>query len=91
MEGWDGKQVKIFGDRWLPGEEPTKVISPLNSITADWTVSRLLDLNGADWNNQLVDAMFLPFEAQRIKRIPICVTSQEDRVLLCQIGLSIIV
>ena len=71
MEGWDGKQVKIFGDRWLPGEEPTKVISPLNSITADWTVSRLLDPNGADWNNQLMDAIFLPFEAERIKRIPI--------------------
>ena len=22
----DGKQIKIFGERWLPGEEPAKVI-----------------------------------------------------------------
>ena len=56
------------------------MISPSNSISADWTVSRLLDPNGAGWNNQLVDAMFLPFEAQRIKGIPICVISQEDYV-----------
>ncbi|KAK9991870.1 hypothetical protein SO802_026855 [Lithocarpus litseifolius] len=63
----DGKQIKIFGERWLSGEEPAKVISPSNSISADWTVSRLLDLSGAGWNDQLVDAMFLPFEAQRIE------------------------
>ena len=71
----DGKQIKFFGERWLPGEEPAKVISPSNSISTDWTVSRLLVPNGASWNNQLVDAMFLPFEAQRIKGIPIFVIS----------------
>ena len=76
----DGKQIKFFGERWLPGEEPAKVISPSNSISTDWTVSRLLVPNGAGWNNQLVDAMFLPFEAQRIKGIPIFVISQEDCV-----------
>ena len=42
----DGKQIKIFRERWLPGEEPAKVISPLNSISTDWIVSRLLDPNG---------------------------------------------
>ena len=41
----------------------------------------LLDPNGVGWNDQLVNAMFLPFEAQRIKGIPICVTSQEDCVV----------
>ena len=43
-------------------------------------MSKLLDLSGAGWNVQLVDAVFLPFEAQRIKGIPICVTNQEDCV-----------
>ena len=43
-------------------------------------MSKLLDLSGASWNVQLVDAVFLPFEAQRIKGIPICVTNQEDCV-----------
>ena len=43
----DGKQIKIFGERWLPGEELAKEISPSNSIYAEWIVSRLLDSNGA--------------------------------------------
>ena len=68
-------KIKIFGDRWLPREKPAKVISSLNSIPAEWTVSRLMDPCGARWNDQLMDAMFLPFEAQRIKGIPICVTN----------------
>ena len=76
-EGWGWQANKFFGERWLPGEEPAKVISPSNSISTDWTVSRLLVSNGVGWNNQLVDAMFLPFEAQRIKGIPIFVISHE--------------
>ena len=64
----------------MPGEETTKVISPSNSILVEWTVSRLLNLNGVGWNAQLVDAMFLPFEAQQIKGIPIYVINQEDCV-----------
>ena len=88
----DGKQIEIFEDRWLPGEEPTKVISPSNTISTEWTVSRLLNSDGAGWNAQLVDSMFLPFEAQRIKGTPICVTNQEDCVSWpkCRIGLYFI-
>lgn len=71
----DGKQIKFFGERWLPGDEPAKVISPSNSATVKWTVSMMMDLSGAGWNEHLVDAMFLPFEAQRIKGIPLCITS----------------
>ena len=73
----DGKQIKIVGERWLPGEEPAKVVSPSSSSTIDWIVNLLMDSNGVGWNDHLLDAMFLPFEAQRIKSIPICVTSQE--------------
>ena len=77
----DGKQIKFFGERWLPGDEPAKVISPSNSATVKWTVSMMMDPSGAGWNEHLVDAMFLPFEAQRIKGIPLCITSQADCVL----------
>ena len=77
----DGKQIKIVGERWLPGEEPAKVVSPSSSSTIDWIVNLLMDSNGASWKDHLVDAMFLPFEAQRIKSIPICVTSQEQSVV----------
>ena len=59
----DGKKIKIFGERWLPGEEPAKVVSPSSSSTIDWTVNLLMDPNGSGWNDHLLDAMFLPFEA----------------------------
>ena len=35
---------------------------------------------GEGWNDQLVEALLLPFEAQRIKIIPVLVTDQEDNV-----------
>lgn len=35
----------------------------------------LMDSSGAGWNEQLVDAMFLPFEAQQIKG-----STQSDQV-----------
>ena len=47
----DGKQIKIFGERWLPGEEPAKVVSSSSSSTIDWTVNLLMDSNGASWND----------------------------------------
>jgi len=37
-----GKQIKIYGERWLPGEEPAKILSPSNNTTVEWTVSKLL-------------------------------------------------
>ncbi|XP_075645257.1 uncharacterized protein LOC142616260 [Castanea sativa] len=66
---------------WLLRDEPAKVISPSNNVTVKWAVSMLMDPGGAGWNEHLVDAMFLPFEAQLIKGIPICITSQANCVL----------
>ena len=64
MEGWGWQANKIFGERWLPGEEPANMVSPSSSSIVDWTVNLLMDSNGAGWNDHLVDAMFLSFEAQ---------------------------
>lgn len=35
----DRKRIKIYEDRWLPGNESSKVISPRNEMAKDWTVS----------------------------------------------------
>ena len=50
---------------------------------------KLLNPDDASWNAQLVDTIFLPFEAQRIEVISICVTKQEDCVSWpkCRTGL----
>nr|POE91473.1 hypothetical protein CFP56_14585 [Quercus suber] len=63
---------------WLPGEASDCVVSPKIEEATNWVVANLLELEGGGWNEQLVDDLFLPFEAQRIKSIPLCVTDQDD-------------
>lgn len=58
-------------------------VSRPNSVTPspafrNATVSALIDPQKNDWNDSLVDSIFLPFEAQKIKAIPLCTTSQPD-------------
>ena len=54
------------------------VVSPRIEEVSNWSVVNLLEPSGGGRNEQLVDDIFLPFEAQRIKSIPLCVTDQED-------------
>nr|POF23231.1 hypothetical protein CFP56_78738 [Quercus suber] len=41
-------------------------------------VADLIDDNTGCWNGMILDTYFLPFEAQKIRSIPICFTPQED-------------
>ena len=85
----DGKTIRVFEDRWLPGQNPSKVISPWMGIDDDWTVSQLIDQDMGWWNSSIIDALFLPFEAQKIKGIPLCVSNQKDCIVWprCKSGL----
>lgn len=76
----NGRKINIYGDRWLPGGDLACVVSPTNEDASNWVVEKLLTARGEGWNDQLVDALFLPFEAQRIKCIPLLVTDQDDCV-----------
>ena len=71
-------KIKIYEDRWLLGRDSVCVISPKNEEASNWVVANFLTLGGEGWNDQVVDAFFLPFKAHRIKGIPLCVTYQED-------------
>ncbi|XP_075645296.1 uncharacterized protein LOC142616302 [Castanea sativa] len=44
----------------------------------DATVDQLIDSDSRWWNTSLVDSIFLTFEAQLIKSIPVCHSAQED-------------
>ena len=84
----NGLKINIYNDRWLPGEASACVVSPKIEEASNWVVANLLEPEGGGWNEQLVDALFLPFEAQRIKSIPLCVTDQDDCVSWprCRLG-----
>ena len=68
----------MYHDCWLPGEGSGRIISPAFSLHVDMMVADLIDDNTGWWNGMLLDTYFLPFEAQRLRSIPICFTPQED-------------
>ena len=74
----DGSSVKIFKDSWLPNVHSGRVLSPVFVLSEDATVDRLLDSKSQWWNTNLVDTIFIPSEAQKIKSIPVCHFAQKD-------------
>ena len=70
----DGEIVRIYEDYWLS----TKLASPRGNFPAGATVSQLLEPETGGWNVPLIENDFLPFEAQKILAIPLCMTRQQD-------------
>nr|POF00453.1 intron-binding protein aquarius [Quercus suber] len=62
----------------LPSGGSGRVSSPILDIPTDAVVADLFEEDSGWWNGVLIDRNFLPFEAQKIKSIPICYTLQED-------------
>ena len=50
-------------------------------MAGEWIVSQLIDSDTSGWNHHLVESLFLPFEAQRIMGIPLCMSRQEDCII----------
>ena len=76
----NGRKINIYGNRWLPGGDSACILSPKNGVASNWEAAKLLAARGEGWNDQLVEALFLPFKAQRIKSIPVPIKDQEDSV-----------
>ena len=68
----NGQKVRIYQDCWLPSDESSKVISSPSLLSADARVADIIDANSDWWNVYLLERVFLPFEAQKIKSIPLC-------------------
>ena len=76
----DGGTIRNYKDNWLPGEGNGRVTPPLSFLPKDCTVSSLIDEESKWWNTTLNDSLFLPDVARNIKSIPLCVSSQSDRL-----------
>ena len=74
----NGLTTRVYSNSWLPSGGLGRITSPLSEIPADAIVADLLEVESGWWNRALIDRNFLPFEAQKIKSIPICTTPQED-------------
>ena len=65
---------------WPVFTKTPEIFSKWNRNTLDKVpgVATVIDPQTNTWNDNLVDSIFLPFEAQKVKAIPLCITNQPD-------------
>ena len=73
----NGETTDIWHDYWLPR---TVMKRPITSLAHDTPqlVSELINHSMASWNEPLVRATFIPIDAERILKIPLCNRQIED-------------
>jgi hypothetical protein len=79
----DGAAINIWQDKWIPSHNGHKVISPPNTLQAGAKVCELLSPSFS-WNTELIEEIFLPFEAESIKQIPLVGVNKLNRLIWAQ-------
>ncbi|XP_074289571.1 uncharacterized protein LOC141614725 [Silene latifolia] len=74
----DGKGTRVWLDPWIPGTSSRCVISPRGAFDLEMKVDELMVEGEARWDRNKIEAMFLPFEAERIMSIRLSALTQED-------------
>ena len=64
----NGKDIKIWGDNWLPSVTSTRVHGPLNSEFQEATVNSLINPLTHSWETHLLDLTLSPTEADLVKK-----------------------
>lgn len=77
----NGKCIRIWEDNWLPFQHGYKVWSPKPPNIDVKFVSDLINFDIGDWNINLINELFLPFEALQIVQIPLSNTQPDDTFL----------
>ena len=71
----------MWEDKWLPTPSTYKVISPFCHFNDFPMVSTLIDYENKRWKSEVVQAMFLPFEAEKILNIPLSYNLPKDKLI----------
>ena len=77
----NGNNIRIWGDKWLPSSSTYRVASPRQFLHQDTRVSELIDYAEASWKLDVLDALFLPHEADVIKGILIISRLPTDKLI----------
>uniref|UniRef100_A0A2N9F8H0 Reverse transcriptase domain-containing protein n=1 Tax=Fagus sylvatica TaxID=28930 RepID=A0A2N9F8H0_FAGSY len=77
-----GTKVNIWRDNWINANSLGKIVSPQQLLPEFAKVSDLIDPETHNWKEQLIDSIFLPEEAEKIKSIPLCPNRQDSLVWL---------
>ena len=74
----NGKDVKIWGDKWIPKPTSYTAHSALRMLDPDSKVSDLINWEVGGWNHNLLGALFSEEEKEAICKVPICSINQPD-------------
>ena len=74
-------RIWVWSDKWLPSANIHKVISPRGDSSPDLQVSDLVDQNLCCWKSGLLDSLFLLFEVDVIRAIPLCSRLPNDKLI----------
>ena len=77
----NGASIHVWEDRWLPVLSTYKVTSPRMFLQADILVQELINEDTTEWKSSVIDALFLPHEADIIKSIPISSRLPPDKLI----------
>ena len=82
-----GRAIKIWQHRWLPIKHPPKIISPILESMEEAIVDCLINPKTRT-NHEMIDGIFIPQEAEIIKKNPLSKNDVADSIfwLLAQNG-----
>lgn len=67
-------------ETWLPSKPPTRVLSPVLEGWEETTVDVLINEDNRTWTEQVIAGLFVPEEAELIKKIPVSKHPTEDKL-----------
>lgn len=76
----NGRSINVFKDQWLPCVGSGRVLSPPLNHDPDLKVADLIDHELHCWNSDLVNDIFLPFEAKVILAFPLSLVDTLGRL-----------
>ena len=77
----NGSKIQVWSDKWLPSANMHMVISPCGDSSPNLQVLELIDHNLCCWKSGLLDSLFLPFEVDVIKVIPLSSRLLDDKLI----------
>jgi hypothetical protein len=72
----NGQQIRIWRDPWMPRCHSRRPITPKGTCRVKW-VSELIGMDGR-WNEQMVNQIFWPIDAEMILKIQLPTREAED-------------
>ena len=76
----DGKKIKVWHHAWLPTKPPTRILSPVLEGWEEATIDKLINEDSRTWDEDVINGIFVPEEADLIKSISLSRYPTEDKL-----------